>query len=407
MSFYNQSVKTHVVNPVYHSNARTELRLSDLFYFSNMRLTKVGAVVTGEPSIEYTTQAGALGMVKNAQLYSAGTLIESVTDVHLLSAFNTMKKSNGACGSLTKFLTRTAQGSSVEEEEGGLIFDTGYPDTSVTNVATTTSEAWFDLREIFGVLRSASFINCEKLHNLRIVIEWRSDFQNLFVGDMSGLTACNIVQPELIVDEVTSQKTIDAIKLFTAANKQVPFFSMESDAAVISACANNATVAQQFIFNAFQGKFVERLLLLPYEATSGYAQVATNVTKIDKADVFKFEVWQVQLNNVNMLDYYGADTSARKLALLVDSHGDLCMPYGSNEYAILRSANMFVAGSIALRLIGKCGYFGITLSDRVSKLQVTYQRTGFVDHPAAVMRAYGEVYKAIQYTDDGFNVVYL
>jgi len=370
-----------------------------------MRLTQVGAVVTGIAAVNYTVQSGAMGLIKHAHLYSAGTLIESVRDVHLLSSFNTMRKSNGACGSLSKFLARTAQGYEVVEDTG-LIFETGFP-RQVTNDASTTPYAWIDLRDIFGVLRSASFLNCEKMRNLRIVIEWRSDYQYIFGGDMTNLTACDIIQPELIVDQVTSEKTINAIKLFTGANKQVPFLSTEKDSINIKACADTVTETDQHTLNGYNGKFVERILMIPQENEAGIVQALANVTKLDRADVYKNEEWQLILNNNNMFDYKGVDSSARKLALLADTHGDLCMPFGSDRYAVLRSANLYPADSIPLQMIGKCGYFGAMLSTRVSKLQIKYQRTGFAAHPVFTLNVYGEVYKAIQYTDDGFNVVYL
>ena len=94
MTFYNASIKTHLVDPIYDtSRFQTEFRLSGgTVYLSNMRLLNVGC--TTDAAVAYNALAGAYSVIKSIHLYDGNQLIDQLLEANVWAAFSQYNKRN-------------------------------------------------------------------------------------------------------------------------------------------------------------------------------------------------------------------------------------------------------------------------------------------------------------------------
>ena len=86
MTFYNASLKTHLVDPIYDtSKFQTEFRLQgDTVYLSNMRLLDVGCTV--DSAVAYNALAGAYSVIKSIHLYDGNQLLDQLLEANIWAA---------------------------------------------------------------------------------------------------------------------------------------------------------------------------------------------------------------------------------------------------------------------------------------------------------------------------------
>jgi len=392
MSLYNSQVKTHVVESHYHDNTRTEIRLEPRVWYSNWRLTNIGATMTAITNKYWALSSGCASGIRNMYLYDGNVLLDQKQECHQHVGFNSLRQSNEYNQDVDKELLQSHLGYQVLEDK---ITGSHSPSNAITDDATTTSTGWINLRNVFGFLKAVSQVSGKTFPNLRIIIEWRQDFINL-MQDSNGLTALTYLKPQLIVDENLNPKSTQS--------GSVPFWSTEIDRLEVPAVAINTPYSLKTRVNGFNNKFVRRMAIANVNSTLGNAVASANKLKIDTSYPEKLETLQVIVNNNQIFEFKGIDNQAKKLAMLSDHWGDLNVPLGADWYAMRATTSLFTASSVPVDLVGKLSYYGFSVNDKLSNFEVEYNKTPHANRAACQLLFMGEVLKELTISDKGYVI---
>ncbi|MAG85852.1 MAG: hypothetical protein CMB97_00340 [Flavobacteriaceae bacterium] len=368
------AVQVKQLFPTYHSSDRTEFRLdNNEVYLSSFRL----ANIQPKPSagIAYQPLVGCGSLFKSVTLYSGATPIEEARNVHELLAFEQLRSSNQVALDLQHALNGTIWGGwkvggynsvKVEKIEYGSTQASAKPD----DTAVITAGATLNLQSVFGFLRSDPV--CPAIPNLRIVIEWRTgDPVNVFGGASAAITYDDIQAPVLFVDAVRSPALLKKVK---QKNFTVPYFVNEFDRVRITAAPADDVQDDTIRLSAFRGKFVNRMLMVNVpEYTASHAD---NVMKKDASIAMAREKFNVRVNGRNMFALGGVDSQQKKLSLLSSTYGGINVPEGTQFWDLESRAESFLHESNVDNLRGKMSYGGWVLGDRVSEMEIVYERYG-------------------------------
>jgi len=393
MSFYNSQVKTHVVESHYHDNTRTEIRLEPRNWFSNWRLANVGATLTGVNNKKWPITSGCSSGIRNIYLYDGNQLLDQKQECHQHVAFNSLRQTNDYNQDVDKELLGSHLGFQVLEDK---ITGSHLPDEGLTNSSSTTSTGWINLRNIFGFLKGMNHVNGQTFRNLRVLIEWRQDFTNL-IQISAGLTNLTYLKPQLIVDEDLNP----ASKPMTGS---IPYWSVEIDRVYLNAADEDELFSVKTRLNGFNNKFVRRMAIANVDPESATLSDQSNIVLINHSYAEKLENLQVIVNNNTLFEYKGIDTNAKKMALLSDHWGDMNLPLGSDWYSMTAKTSLFSVNSIPYYLTGRLSYYGFSINDKLSNLEIEYNKTPPDDEDPYQLLFMGEVLKELTISDKGYVI---
>jgi len=420
-SLYDSRVKTRLIDPVYNkSNFRSVFELDPNTVFSTkMRLTNVGQYGTAST---YNPLTGSYGTIEAIRLMDgAGTVLDQVHDFSIWMGFKNKNAKMMNVMSVNDILANTdngliAVGIDLTANNGVELQDEGLNNTLAVADSGSAS-GWLDLRRVFNLLRSTSYLPTNVFKNLRIEIDWKTsaNLKNNMV-DSTGNDSTKI--PVLIVDEIVD---MDAKMELMKKWASVSFYSIESERVTLDAVANldnteaSKELAQEetFLMNGFQNKFVNRILMVRSPTDSATWRDGTD--NIGPANQSSFTVYkpkfQVRLNGKDKLAGSGWTQKNQQLGQLVDTWGNVTSGLGENLTNLTNKANYYGNPS---NHVGKFDYTGFHVDEYVQDMQMTVGRSGVyaaanandIINQKLNILVYGECLKSVIRNNNGYNIVY-
>jgi hypothetical protein len=315
--------KTNYEVPFFHSNTRTEFRIAsaDKVVLSNLRLCEFGcssvvAVGTAPNEASYVRGAGLYALIKNIYLYSGTVLIDQMRDVSRFMGFKNLIMTSAEAEDLNRFLvcSNTAVGLS-----------TGFDDEA--NRVEYSQElnkliGRLPLSQIFSLLNATDFFN--SWNDLRLVIEYNTDVRDIFEKQSSLLRPASFTvnTPLLAFDELVMGLNERDVMLKEAKQVKLAYEQVERERWYVP--ANQPYYSQRL--RAFDEKIVSRIVVQTGLTNQFSDSMGRSYSKAVLGEKINFVV-----NGRKFLPYQGADTPAKKLAMCLDSFGDILTFTGQND----------------------------------------------------------------------------
>lgn len=403
---YSSLLKSVYIDPIYDSSKRrTEFRLlqgNGEVYTSNLRLLNVGVVYSGSNTYVYNLFAGAYSLISRISLLSGNEVLEEIRDFTKWATFKNINSTNDKNKSVNKYINKSLLGFEVE---GGLTATTNPDYTSYyaskntftsANNAGQQNTSWLSLRAMFSLLKNTPYLDTNKLENLRVVIEYNTLST---VGTSDGVfdlnNDFNTSEPLLVCDEVmVKDNTIQQPDV-------IEYLPVELDSVVVpavNATSNTGTKQQLRVrVNGFNNKTVNRLLIVN-------SPTVANLESDRWASVSQLnQVVQPVVNGKNIYPFEGINGYNRRLALMVDTWGEL------NTIDLMSSVGLGSCVSVNATssfLTGTTDYTGISINNKIDSLDLEYERENVIDtsqttqtssrlNQALNLSLYGEVRKVL------------
>lgn len=437
MSSYG-NITTRIIDSVFdRANLRVEFRLpADNLYLSNMRLVGLG-IFSSNGATSYNELLGALGGVKNIQVFDGSTLIEQMNRAEILNAFKAQQRPNDENLSNNRHLKHNALGFNVQGEytiTAGA-FDANNIQLVEQNPGgnNVNKRGWVSLKDHLSFFKSSMTIPTNVFRQFRIVIEYLTSggmAQATSVNNATlttGLSASGAPNVLLLVDEMNDG---DMKNSMMNNYDGVVYRPVECDSVqvpAITGLANNANdqeAEQQnsFLVNGFNNKRLIKLLAVntPNDSTT-FTNANDNTNLGGKGSTAQHkQTFQVRVNGANKLAGNGISASAtgavgnRRLAHLVDSWGNANIIQGGNVTCYgqdLATTPPKTVSTAVQNYIGNQDYTGLVIDERVQELQVLTNRNGLFGNAdtsqGLTLNLFGEVEKAVVMRGNGqYNIVY-
>lgn len=322
--------KTNYEVPFFHSNTRTEFRISsaDKVVLSNLRLCEFGCssitpVGTNPDEASYVRGAGLYALIKNIYLYSGSVLIDQMRDVSRFMGFKNLIMTSAEAQDLNRFLlcsNSALQLSTGFDEEANRLEYVGQLNKLIGRVP---------LSQIFSLLNATDFFN--SWNDLRLVIEYNTDVRDIFEnsGTLPRPASFVVNTPLLAWDELVMGLNERDVMLKEAKQVKLAYEQVERERFFVP--ANQPYYSQRL--RAFDEKIVSRIVLQTGITNQFSDAMGRSYSKPILGEKINFVV-----NGRKHLPYQGADTPAKKLAMCLDSFGDLMTFTGQND--IIADANI-------------------------------------------------------------------
>ena len=409
-------LKTHQLNPSYHSNSKTIFRLPEAVLRSEMLLMNIGAENDQANTYYFQWLNGCLGLIDSVSLRANGQPIDELNEAHSWLAFQQMRKSNAQNRSVEHNTNGTRWGFGVEKYDRTAGVNKallGFKEAEATirpqGDLTPDRVGMLNLSRCLGLLRESEML--PPMSNLTLEIRWRTDAYNVYEGHTQATAVVSKVnEPSLIVNEVVDEKL--SRELSTKA-VQMPHFSMERDSVRVDAVADTIDSGNKYYrVNGFNSKFVRRCVLVnefPKTVLNGGADIP--IKENDCSASQHDERWNLRLNNADVFTGPGVFSENRKLDLVADAWGPINILQGTQYDGLYEAAN-FLQGSNAVNIQGRVSYGGCKLGQRVNDLQIQYRRVGSatpkngIGTDAFTLACWGEVAKVVNVNRGRVNVAY-
>ena len=420
MSFYGSGgIKTRLIDPHLDVNKRiVEFRLDDVnaLYLSNLRICNLGYFGT---TGDYGFSNGIGRMIDRISLYDGNTKISQQTNFSRWTTFNKLRNSNEANHNVQGFLTGSSLGFVVNDSYD-TVSDTvpsKCPQISIIHdfehkdAEDVTFNGWLDLKGCLPYLQAVPFLTTKVFKNLRVVLEYD---QSIFTG------ADSTVMPFLVVDEMMSE---DVKSKLMKEIKNVDYVEIEHDSFQVSSVepsSSNKLVEQTNFkqIRGFNNKVVNRVVVMN-EPQNVLNALQDTIAFNDGSQLCFRQKNNIRLNGRQLAVGSGINTPARALAQLTDVWGS-CNVVANKQFV----STSHIADGIPLydatlnKLLDKFDYRCFRLSERVSNLEVTFERTGVFDatypqneqllipmNARMVVHVFGECLKRLTINKDGSYLV--
>lgn len=315
--------KTNYEVPFFHSNTRTEFRIAsaDKVVLSNLRLcefgvSKVTPVGTNPDEASYVRGAGLYALIKNIYLYSGSVIIDQMRDVSRFMGFKNLIMNSAEAEDLNRFLlcSNSAVGLSTGfDEEANRVEYSQQLNKLIGRVP---------LSQIFSLLNATDFFN--SWNDLRLVIEYNTDVRDIFsnAGNLIRPASFTVNTPLLAFDELVMGLNERDVMLKEAKQVKLAYEQVERERWYVP--ANQPYYSQRL--RAFDEKIVSRVVVQTAIPNSFSDSMGRSYSKAVLGEKINFVV-----NGRKFLPYQGADTPAKKLAMCLDSFGDVMTFTGQND----------------------------------------------------------------------------
>jgi hypothetical protein len=428
MSFYNQSIATQIIDPVFNSSKyRTEFRIvKDGLYLSNMRIHNLGLITTDTgvaQEVAYNYLTGIHGAIENIYLYDGKQVLDQVLHYADRSAFTEYNKTNQANQDIYKFSSKTGLGyvlnrdiyvgASSEPQRKALVTEF-YPNSAkdVGETQETSPLGFLNLREVFPMLKSVEFLHTAIFKNLRVVLEYKQGPNAIAYTDVT--TFAGTSQPILVIDQVMNESVAQKV---LSEFKPIVWSAQEVEQVLIP----QENAGGKFRLNGFANKTLSSLFIQKKATTTAGA---STLYKTYGSETAVDETIQLIVDGSNVLPQNGVDRPMWRLSLLSDSFGNCNAHTGS------ASLTPYIPSQIVADTIRKyggievfkgswedrCGrldYFGCIINKPINYLDIVYSRTvtGDLDSryiQALYLNVFGNVVKQITPAGkNGYTVSYV
>jgi hypothetical protein len=411
MAHYDSNVKVQLVDPINHTNKRSEflLPVGDHMYFSNLRLLNVGCTLSqvGQ-DVLYNGLTGSLSCIKSIFLYDGRTVLDSVIDFQNIVSFLNYKSTNMKSSQINKPLLHHSLGFIYAQDVGlNAIIREDYKDinkTPTTN-ADTTPLCHIDLTLILPMLSAIGSLDTTMFKNLRLVLEY--DTKNAVVeeNDVNTITVASVVQPLLVVDELVNMMAVQQIR---KDFKGVVWNAYENEKVNVPEHPETSTT-QQLTYklsglasNKNLGRVFIQKSSTAYTITDNYLFLSNGSLAMWNEKV------NVLCNGVQLLPYDGISRPNERLALLDMTFGNCNSISTCNSGSIWQSDDKIQS---VQNFCGTLDYIGLNIGRRCNELVVNYSRD-FFDESSVIyklpltLNIVAEVSKSLVMTGKGYQVLY-
>lgn len=402
----------HNIDASNFNNSRCEFQLpKNKVLLSKIRLMNLGltnSTCSGNVYALYTT-AGVKGLIKNLTLMDGSTVLDQIQNFNLWSNYKNYNTTNDNNSSVNNWLSANAQGFAFQTNtlNGDLalnkIIDMYNTRAFITSQELTTFKGVLSLDKEMNLLMNMPVLNTSVFQNLRLVIEWETNYNLILVpenseGDIVNGTNSTLLRPFIEVQEVVDMNV--AKQLLTGLNN-VSFTTVENNKQFIAQIPAGSTETQNnYKIKSFNQKFVNKLVFVksdigvPYKSTGDFGRL------------------QVKLNGKSMLPFNGLDGPNKRLAYsTICGHTHNLLPNSITEYeGTLNVSNEYP--NICNDNKNK-EFVCLTVNDRVSDLQVELLRNVRIDSAAGELKAaynhvcFGLVQKQVIINNGSYAVMYV
>jgi hypothetical protein len=254
------------------------------------------------------------------------------------------------------------------------------------------------LSQIFSLLNATDFFN--SWNDLRLVIEYNTDVRDIFAysGSLPRPASFTVNTPLLAWDELVMGLNERDVMLKEAKQVKLAYEQVERERWYIP--ANQPYYSQRL--RAFDEKIVSRLVVQTAIPNSFSDEMGRSYSKAILGEKINFVV-----NGRKHLPYQGADTPNKKLAMCLDSFGDLMTFTGQNDIISEDNIPQVYANGAQSTLEGSDGMslLSCDILNRVNTLDCEYARDTSVGGVSTVveleMWAYGAVSMYLVKNADG------
>lgn len=394
MTFYNQGLKTHIVDAVHDTeNLQTEFRFkSNTAYLANVRLLDVAVSISAGDNANYNRLGGVLPTIQSIHLFDGNQLLDQILEFPIWSAWSQFNQSNQTSKDMKRNLVKNGLGFTTKRE-GNLSQITpaygDHVDQAFVNDKVKTGKGWISLKALLPFLDNSVYLPTGVFKNLRLVIQYNSRAEQIvnLQGNAANYSTKS-VEPILIADEILDP---DSQRSINGKYKGMQFLAIEHDRVVLPALATRSQEqVKNFTPAGFDNKNIHRLLIVN-SATHGedlhqspdlfgLGSVANSRQKI-----------QIRVNGQNKFPQNGVTRPMERLAILTDTWGTCNTVLGSNQLNYNTSrrlpstannggngdGNNEVTGhqwNAQTSLNANLDYFGCLIGDLVQELQIDYSR---------------------------------
>ena len=424
MSFYTQGLKPHVIDAVHDStNFRTEFRLKpNTVFLTNWRIANLGAKL-GNADI-YNPLVGIASVIKSIHIYDGNQLLDQLLEFPLWAGFTSYNQSNKANVDMRRMLLADStgfvyEGLDLPDDSTSTTVDDNakirprYDSPKATN-DSTSSKGWLSLKSLLPFLDASLYCPTTVFKNLRVVIQYNTNFGQLGVNTADGTAANSVssLEPLLLVDEVVNPERQNQI---AKSYKGVRYNAIEHDRVSIPSMAVNAgTVPTTKTVGGFNNKNVTRFLLVnsPLTASATDASMGLGSTSMFKQAI------QIRMNGQNIFPASGINRPNQRLSLLTDVWGT-CNSFNGTNQAMLSStavADDSIVSKVAhdRTFVGNLDYcaFSAMSNEPIQELQIDFTRfsetsAAAQQHSALNLNIFGEVLKQISVSSNGYSINYV
>jgi len=420
MSYYTEQIATKIIDAnVYVQNLRAEFQLPANNYGNRWRLQDVGLTTAGGTPV-YNLTAGALASIKSIRLLNGRDELDACRECNRYLAFKQFNKKNEVGISKAEHYAQSKSGMEIAEGNLGTppiarpFISNSFPADTLTDNEATTPKAYLDLRECLPMLKSVEVFPASMFPQLRVVIEYETDAIAM-VSDTGN--AVSTTRPTLSIDVIEDEGLVNGMM---SELDGASWDCVEHDQFLVPASnagentANSQKVSARL--NGFNNKRLMRVAFAKVASDSrNYVSAGGAVLPSGSlcSDALIQEKLQVRVNNKPKLARNGANGRNQRLGMLVDSHGDCNVVYGSN----MVSANKFserVQTSMARS--GGRDYYGMKVNEVVKDLQVELERYVQAstknnnelcpEQKAYHVHAFGEVRKQMVVKGNSYQIIY-
>ena len=414
MSFYSSGdIKNELLEPSVHnssaSSGRSEFRIKG-DVLPSLKLMNTGSF--GDNTASSLDFIGALGNIKHITLFDGRQELTSVRNFNDVMSFKSLNKDNHSNSDIDRFLKRHKIGyQSRHDDQVNFYARHNMIRNNVSNAFPATDDAktanalYFDLRECFNMLQSVPILSDKVFSQLRLVIEYETDKRKIF-GDQTKTESHK--RPLLAVDRVMNP--VIATNLINSISA-VSWVEEEHDRVNVDATTAGTVQKTSKRVLGFNNKYVNRL-----RVRKGFQNLADNVNANVVVEPGPYqsiagrdEVMQLVVNGRALFPRAGLEGNNRRLAHLVDTHGEMNLQPDANQNFSSDYNNV----SLATTKAGKLDFFGTTVGAQVRELQLEFTRTGQTDgtapsryNSALTLLITGEVSKVLQVGNGSYRISY-
>jgi len=373
---YSNSIKNIELEPVYHSNTRTEWRFEpDRIYSTNVL---IGLLAVDKTTASfYNRLAGSAGMIDNIMLLDGNVELQLQQLAGQWYAWKQTRKSNAHLKDKSPLLNGSNSGVRYEGD-GSKVLKDAIPDPS-NQIKTNTGKTTLPVSDFLSILEAMSYIDTSVFKNLRLIVEYSMDG---VVRNNNGETLTP-ERPLLLLEEVVAEQQKNAM-MGKVGN--IAFTNIEADRVLlpeIIPTANDTTAAQNVSFhiNSYSNKKVGKFLMVKHSQNSAnYIKNTSDIAngEYDSTGLYK-ESTQIRVNGGNLFPKSGISDPNKRLARLVDTWGSGCLATFANGLPF-KAADGVSRGDTVEGGASKCGYadwFGCDLGfQEVQDFQFEFGRQG-------------------------------
>jgi hypothetical protein len=288
-----------------------------------------------------------------------------------------------------------------------------YDSPKATN-DSTSSKGWLSLKSLLPFLDASLYCPTTVFKNLRVVIQYNTNFGQLGVNTADGTAANSVssLEPLLLVDEVVNPERQNQI---AKSYKGVRYNAIEHDRVSIPLMdVNDGTVPTTKTVGGFNNKNVTRFLLVnsPLTASATDASMGLGSTSMFKQAI------QIRMNGQNIFPASGINRPNQRLSLLTDVWGTCNSFNGTNQ--VMLSSTSAADDSIVSKVaydrtfVGNLDYcaFSAMSNEPIQELQIDFTRfsetsAAAQQHSALNLNIFGEVLKQISVSSNGYSINYV